>query len=260
MERAPATTEARRRRGTLDAFRHGPSRRAQTTTEEKTMSNWTGGYHHGGRRPPRDGELEGEAEAVAQALGVSHEGELEQFLFGLLGPLLGGLMGGGGKELESMVMEAAVPVLKRVGAAVMSGSPPPRARAVDHEQEWWDGYRWHHHHRPWGEPEAEQEDFLKGILGGLFGELEGMDHETARHEAARWYVRLAHRSARLATSAVESLARSGPVTLGAVRRIVFDAVREAAEKPCAHGCGGSAGEPAMSGTWVRHGSRLIVHL
>jgi hypothetical protein len=208
---------------------------------------------------PQYGEFEGEAEAVARALDVSHEGELEQFIFGLLAPLLGGLLGG--KELESMVTEAAVPVLKTVGTAVMSGSPPPQAHPAEHEQEgWWDGYRWHHHHHPSWAPEAEQEGFLKHILGGLFGELEGMDHESARHEAARWYVRLAHRSARLAASAVESLARSGPVPIGAVRRIVFDAVREAAERPC-HGCGGShEREPAMSGTWTRHGSRLILHL
>lgn len=146
----------------------------------------------------------GEHELARSVLELQEASELEGFLPFLIGPLLSGL-----RALAPVVVKAAVPVLKQIGARSL---PNLRRRT-----------------------QGEHEGFLpiigsvvSGLLGGeLEGEHSEHEHE---HEIGRRYVRLSRLAAGRAARQVMAALRSGErPTTSAIRRIVAGAVRSAAE-------------------------------
>ncbi len=267
-----------------------------------------------------EGELEGEMDAEDEAgasnafLELANEGELEQFLPLLIGPLL--------KGVAPMLLQAAGPLLGSIGRRVLGATNAPAReqevegfflgkllgglfgggrRELEQEGEYafegegegegegelWRYRRFHHPwRRRWGwgalppppppayaeppteEVAGEQEQFLGNILRGLLGEVEGYHPIDRRVASAHWFVRLARRTAFHAARAARSHAASGqPLSRQAVQRIVEDALMKAARPRRGAGCGCSrsngmsvAQGNGASGTWVRQGNSIVIRL
>jgi hypothetical protein len=171
----------------------------------------------------------GEHELATTVLELQEATELEGFLPLLLGPIMSGL-----RALAPVVVKAAVPVLKQVGARALpnlgGGKQSRRQRGAGRELE------------AELEMELEAEGFLP-LIGSVVSGLMGGELEVQEHEIARRYVRLARLSGRRAAAQIMAILRTGePPTATAIRRVVTRAVRSAAETLFGEP---SAGDPAQ---------------
>lgn len=192
-----------------------------------------------------EGEWEGETgvfseaeamELAAELLGVSSEGELDQFLGGLIkkaGSALGKFVKSPvGQQLGGLLKGAAKKTLPMIGSAV-------------------GGY--------FGGPSgARMGSQVASTAGRIFGlELEGLSQEDQEFEAAKSFVRFAG-------EAVKNAALASP---GANPRAIAQSAATAAARQFAPGliggaaAGGrrlSASIRASSGRWIRRGNKIII--